>query len=206
MTLIGNSKGKLRVQRQVEDYALRGVEFEAMGFLTFIVETYERGRSEEKKDEEDNYLSTNKSGHYLDGHPNAKTHYRLCRGENHNYLPNIVGPWLPRGDGEEDTKSYYYAAMLAFLKPWRDLRELIDNCGSWEMAFNQFMENANQRDRDVIAGCQYYYDSRNVVGGEERNEEENDNVNEYHPEVDQVNVSIDDEGESSLVSVSFFLF
>ena len=42
MTLIGNTAGKLHVQRQVEDYALRGPEFEDMGFLLFTVETYER--------------------------------------------------------------------------------------------------------------------------------------------------------------------
>ena len=42
MTLIGGSEGKLHVNRQIEDYALRGMEFEAMGFLTFTVETYER--------------------------------------------------------------------------------------------------------------------------------------------------------------------
>jgi len=32
MTLIGNTEGKLHVQRQVQDYALRSVEFEMMGF------------------------------------------------------------------------------------------------------------------------------------------------------------------------------
>lgn len=42
MTLIANVNGKLHVQRQVEDYALRGTEFESMGFLIFTVETYER--------------------------------------------------------------------------------------------------------------------------------------------------------------------
>ena len=41
MTLIGNSEGKLHVQRQVEDYALRGNELKEMGFLSFTVETYE---------------------------------------------------------------------------------------------------------------------------------------------------------------------
>ena len=42
MTLIGNTAGKLHVQHQVEDYALRGPEFDDMGFLSFTVETYER--------------------------------------------------------------------------------------------------------------------------------------------------------------------
>ena len=41
MRLFGDVEGKLHVQRQVEDYAYRGVEFEMMGFLSFIVETYE---------------------------------------------------------------------------------------------------------------------------------------------------------------------
>ena len=39
MTLVGNADGRLHVCRQVEDYALRGIEFEAMGFLSFTVET-----------------------------------------------------------------------------------------------------------------------------------------------------------------------
>jgi hypothetical protein len=110
MSLVGNSEGKLRVQRQVEDYVLRGVEFESMGYLTFMVETYERSKRTEdschkKKDEEDNYSSASEEGRYLDNHPKAKTHYHVCRVENHNWLPNIVGPWPPRRDGEESTKS-----------------------------------------------------------------------------------------------------
>ena len=50
--------------------------------------------------------------------------------------------------------------MLAFLKPWRTLHDLKDNCENWKAAFEQYMQTANQRDRDVVAGCQYYYDSR----------------------------------------------
>lgn len=51
MTLIGNSEGKLHVQRQVEDYALQGNKFEEMGFLSFTVETYERRLSQRNVEE-----------------------------------------------------------------------------------------------------------------------------------------------------------
>ena len=50
--------------------------------------------------------------------------------------------------------------MLAFLKPWRTLHDLKDSCEDWKAAFERYMQMANQRDRDVVAGCQYYYDSR----------------------------------------------
>jgi hypothetical protein len=172
--LTGNSKGTLHPQRQVEDYVFRGQEFERMGFLNFTVETYERRltiskdvRSDEDKEEMNNH------NRYLKGHPKETTHIRIHRSEFHNFLPNIVGMWLPRRDGDESTKLYYFAAMLALLKPWRDLYDLKDAHDGWEMAFNKNVESMNQRDKDVIAGCQYYYDSRTALG---RNDDKDDDV------------------------------
>ena len=195
MTLIGNAEGKLHVQRQVENYALRGVEFEDMGFLTFTVETYER-RIDSKAtttiiDEEEQFTHSmrERSGRYLDGHLRNKTHIRTCRLENHNSLPNIIGPWLPRRDGDEETKSYYYTAMLSFLKPWRNLHALKSNDEIWESAFNTYIQGACQRNRDVVAGCQYFYDSRTQprsrdlddeieIGGDELGERSDDVEND----------------------------
>jgi hypothetical protein len=169
LSLVGNANGKLHVQRQVQDYTLRGTDFESMGFLTFTVETYERRITKEisqtKNEGIDLYEPSTiiDSSRYFANHPRFGTHIRTARLENHNSLPNIVGTWLPRRDGDEDSKAYYYASMLAFLRPWRDLRFLKDESESWEDAFNAYMKNANQRDRDVIAGCQYYYDSRSAM-------------------------------------------
>ena len=175
MTLIGNTAGKLHVQRQVEDYALRGSEFDDMGFLNFTVETYERRMTMQNEEddnvEESRHLPTDLNCRYLFHHPKQTTHTRVRRLEDHNFLPNIVGSWLPRRDGEENTKPYYYASMLALLKPWRDLNELKEDCDDWESAFNVYMETACQRDKDVVAGCQYYYDSRNTTGDREVEEE-----------------------------------
>lgn len=207
MTLIGNTAGKLHVQRQVEDYALRGPEFDEMNFLNFTVETYERRITNTYVDEDNNneeslHSSMRQYSRYLPDHPKATTHTRAHRSENHNMLPNIVGSWLPRRDGEEHTKPYYFAAMLAFLKPWRELDELKENSESWESAFNIFMETASQRDRDVIAGCQYYYDSRKTT--ENRDVEEEIDVNEGVQAEDYEDREVDDENveEPTIASVS----
>jgi hypothetical protein len=74
-----------------------------------------------------------------------------------------VGGWFPERGEDENIKAYYYAAMLAILKPWRDLGQLKSEGNTWESAFLAYMQNASQRDKDVAAGCQYYYESKNVI-------------------------------------------
>jgi hypothetical protein len=164
--LIGNAEGKLHVQRQVEDYMCRGAEFEEIGFLTFIVETYERRLTSEEKtclnESDENMMPSNENCRYIHNHPKKASHIRVRRSENHNVLPNIVGPWFPRRNGDENTRCYYFAAMLALLKPWRKIQGLKDESELWEEAFDKFMASTTQRDKDVVAGCQYYYESRSV--------------------------------------------
>lgn len=94
MTLIGNAEGKLHVQHQVEDNAFRGNNFEDMGFLSFMVETYERcmiQRNMEDSIEKDNIdesLQSNSESTinpnlcYMNEHPKSGTHYCVCRLEN----------------------------------------------------------------------------------------------------------------------------
>jgi hypothetical protein len=132
-------------------------------------------RSLDNNDEDDiGHSTSNQGSHYLTNHPKRNSHYRVHRIGNHNVLPNIVGPWFPRRDGREDTKSYYYAAMLALLKPWRNVQELKDEHQTWESAFYIYMQTASQRDRDVVAGSQYYYESKKVVVNSNENGEVDD--------------------------------
>ena len=215
MTLIGNTAGKLHVQRQVEDYALRGPEFDDMGFLSFTVETYERrigiqnAHSDDTHDVEGSRpVPTNQSCRYLPNHPKNTTHSRVCRSENHNFLPNIVGPWLPRRDGDDSTRPYYYASMLALLKPWRELEDLKRDDENWEFAFNTFMETASRRDRDVVAGCQYYYDSRisTEVSDVEEDTRVNDESNVYLEDDEERDNGEGDSLESTVASVSHNIY
>ena len=137
-----------------------------MGFLNFMVETYERhirqggGNVVEANNDEDSNEFSNESGRYLSDHHKSATHSRVFRSENHTFLPNIIGPWVPRRDVEGVAKCYYYAAMLALLKPWRKLEELKVDSESWQATFETFIHEANQRDKDVVSGCQYYYESK----------------------------------------------
>ena len=109
--------------------------------------------------DEESYAISNESSHYLSGHRKRTTHTRVHRSENHNFLPNVIGPWLPRRDVEGAAKSYYYASMLALLKPWRIFQDLKGDNEDWQTAFERFICDANQWDKDVVAGCQYYYES-----------------------------------------------
>jgi hypothetical protein len=185
VSLTGGVDGKLYARRQVDDYAFRGVEFETLGFLSFTVETYERriGNDNENSnvmrddDDEDRRVRSHDQ-FYLSGHPKNGTHLRVARLDDHNVLPNIVGPWLPRRDGEDNSRGFYYASMLALLKPWRDLRYLKNEEQTWEHAFTFFMANAGQRDRDVVSGCQYYYENKNAVACERLEDEVNGDFEE----------------------------
>lgn len=206
MTLTANAQGKLRVCHQLEDYMFRPIEFETMNFLDYMVETYERramGMEDEEDDENDVWSRRrNDSGRYQMSHPKMDSHVRVRRFENHVYLPNIVGPWFPRRDGDENSKPYYFAAMLSVLKPWRTLETLKDHLESWESAFESFMVNANQRDKDVVAGSQYYYESKGVIANRDFDEDrENDNGNEENRQGEHDD---DDDCDDPVVS-RFFL-
>lgn len=131
---------------------------------------------------------------YLIGHPKYDSHFRARRLEGHNFLPNIVGSWPPRRDGDENSKPYYYAAMLALLNPWRDISQLKGNFSTWKLAFDTFIDTADQRDRDVVAGCQYYYDSRTII----RNDDDEVQPNfdgDLHGEIDAEDNDENDEVE-----------
>ena len=79
MSVMGDTEGKLHVRRQVQDYALRGIEFEMMGFLNFTVETYEhsmKGGLGPADEREENEMRSQKLGgyRYLPTHPKSATH------------------------------------------------------------------------------------------------------------------------------------
>jgi hypothetical protein len=184
-----------------------------MGFLSFTVETYERRITKENSHINDNGNDNqqpmiNDSCRYLSNHPKFGTHIRILRSENHNSLPNVVGSWLPRRDGDDDSKAYYYASMLAFLKPWRDLLFLKNDSESWEDAFNSYMENTTQRDRDVVAGCQYYYDSRSAMKASHMDMEEENTYNNtsYLDENDHKEVEGEDQSLAESVSNTIFFW
>ena len=94
--------------------------------------------------------------------------------------------------------------MLALLKPWRDLRALKEEDDEWEIAYDRFMRNAKQRDKDVVAGCQYYYESKDVAVNRLFDEEREENTEGYEPENDEFDTGdVREEVDASDVTVSF---
>lgn len=159
---------------QVRDYELRGTEFEDLNFLDFTVNTYEKpilirrpNRTEESGgDDENNTMipthGVKPNSKYLPAHPKYETHFRVERSDFHNTLPSIVGPWFPRHDDSRHP-NLYFASMLALLSPWRQLRCLKTGSHSWEEEYNLWLANTSERNRDVISGIQYYYDSKHTA-------------------------------------------
>jgi hypothetical protein len=162
----------------VQDYVLRGMAFEELCFFDYTVQTYEI-RMDEKEmkgkmnDEDDDGIpargrTRNLRDHYMPNHPKTDSHVRIRRTENNNYLPNIVGPWFPRRDQIEE-EEFYYAAILSLLCPWRNLHQLKHGTRSWKEEGLTFIKTANQKQRNIIAGMQYYYDSKSEA--QHRNED-----------------------------------
>lgn len=192
-TFHSDADGHLYMKSQVQDCALRllrGDVFEDMNFLDFTVETYEVRKDNKKEDEEDHTSrvgrTRNARGCYLSNHPKAHSHIQIQRSEDHNYLPNVVGPWFPRRDRVDE--DFYYAAILALLRPWRDLQELRREGETWKEEGLSFLQKATEKELDVVAGMQYYYDckskahSRNQDGRDVEEDVEDVDVNEMNEE------------------------
>ena len=185
---------------------MQGRDFKVMGFLTYTVETYEKKIPQGEKAMDDSnedrpgpqtYLKSRS----LDNHLKSETHHHILWSEYHNYLPNIVGRWFPHQGGEEATNGFYYASMLALLKPWRDLHQLKLETEDWRTAFMNFIGNASQRDKDVVAGSQYYYESKNAAVNRDIDDKRNSDVGaEGDVEVD-VQEEVENEGATSEVSI-----
>jgi hypothetical protein len=98
---------------------------------------------------------------YLEGHRKHTTHERISRSEDHTYMPNVIG-WFPRRDVVED-EDFYFASVLVFLRPWRNIQQLKGENKTWKEEGLSFLETATTGQRDVIAGMQYYYDSKTAA-------------------------------------------
>jgi hypothetical protein len=151
---------------------MRGTAFEDMNFLDFTVETYEIPRNRQDASDltmDERQVTSSALGRkknvrssYAEGHRRSETHERVRRSKNHNYMPNITGRWFPRRDVIED-EDFYFASLLAFLRPWRELGQLVTDNRSWKEEGLHFLETATSDQRDVIAGMQYYYDSKSAA-------------------------------------------
>lgn len=164
--------GSVELKDQLRDYEFRGKQLEPMGFLDFILETYETA-NESKEDEAGGHtevLTDDATEVRGPGRPRStriayqkeagKPKMNCCwivRQPGHETLPRIVGKWFSRSDNDSETE-FFKASMLMLLKPWRRLHELKTDGDTFEIAFEAFMSQANEKCHRVVANVQYYYE------------------------------------------------
>ncbi|KAM6489507.1 hypothetical protein JOM56_015064 [Amanita muscaria] len=103
---------------------------------------------------------------YMSGHPNPNK-IQVVRSDNHNTLPNFVGPWIPREDDPE-TRQYYSCVMLALLKPWRTLKDLTGGSSSWAEALEEYLQKPSSMfARRFKENVQFYHNCKEAARREE---------------------------------------
>jgi hypothetical protein len=153
--------GIIELRDQLKDYQFRGDELEEYNFLTFIMDTYEAKRDNLGVDEGDN------SGKKR-GRPRSKRHNyrdearkpnqcRIVRAKGHEMLPRFVGRWFARGD-DPMIRELYCASMLALLKPWRAMDELIHGHLNFDQSWQTYYATLDQFGRTVVENIQYYHE------------------------------------------------
>ncbi|KAJ6489218.1 hypothetical protein C8R47DRAFT_936742, partial [Mycena vitilis] len=68
-------------------------------------------------------------------------------------VPQFIGTWFPRPSSVE----YYSANMLALLKPWRDVSELLADDGSFKTNFDLMMASASLKIKRVVQNVDYFH-------------------------------------------------
>ena len=142
---------------------------EHCSYLAFLVDTWEESYTFTA---DVNLQSSNADGsprragrprhvrsQYTENHPKCQMHHRVFRMKKHNTLPQISGPWFPWQD-DPLVYNFYCACMLALLKPWRIAGDLKNDDESWAEALEKFIASSPVIMRRILAGIQYYYDSK----------------------------------------------
>jgi hypothetical protein len=144
---------------------MHGDTLQLINMFDFLINTYEtRITPEDEKDgpmEPGHRKRGRPANHrirYKDTHPCATTQIRVLRTADHNWLPNIIGGWLPRED-EADDHNFYCASILMLFKPWcvlsMDLKA-VDQ--SWESALDEFIGETTDRIRYIVKNTQYLHE------------------------------------------------
>ncbi|KZS86366.1 hypothetical protein SISNIDRAFT_396934, partial [Sistotremastrum niveocremeum HHB9708] len=82
--------------------------------------------------------------HFMTSHSQHMSHHVILLEEVDSYVPNFIGPALPRQDGSDH--ELYAATMLTLFKPWRKKKDLKDDDSTWLSTFESFNFTSRQRE------------------------------------------------------------
>lgn len=179
---IGMVDGRLKVKDPMRDYILRGDALEQWNYLDFILGTYDGKKKDITSCE---HRAANVRVLYRDDEHRGNR-CRIIRSLGHETMPYIPGQWFPKRD-ETKNDFLFEAAMLAFLKPWRTVRDLKTETETFEHAFNEFVSNATRDQLFTVQNIEFYYEcSKSAEEHQNLREAEDFNPN-YNSSVDHEN-------------------
>ncbi|KAF5325600.1 hypothetical protein D9611_000598 [Ephemerocybe angulata] len=145
-----SDRGKLQPTSQLLDYIFRpeDEQYSTMSLYTHIAST-RKVSSAHTTDQQPHTNSRTQSRPFSSpAHPQFTTHHlgkRLNR-----VVPVLLGPRIPRKDGNEAEKEEWAKYVCILFKPWRVPLELNMTGGSWWPAATQLVANLNRRDSEIV--------------------------------------------------------
>ncbi|KAJ3559330.1 hypothetical protein NM688_g415 [Phlebia brevispora] len=147
----------LIIDSAVNDYRYRSEQLAAYSVLDYAWDTYEIPVNDDELPPQ-----SDTRFHYLPVHSKYRTAMRVVRHTNHNHLPNFTGRFIPRSD-DADQKELYSASILMLMCPWRNIRELKTNGGSWAQSLSDFMSVAPRPIHAIVDNLQHFYSCSDAV-------------------------------------------
>lgn len=94
------------------------------------------------------------------------------------------------------------------LRPWRDLKEVKSEHRTWKEEYALFIETTTKRECDVLAGLQFYYDSKSTAKGHDDDIDDHGD-HEIRMDIDSGNVEdIENDDDVRIIKnydVAFFI-
>ncbi|KAJ7475396.1 hypothetical protein B0H11DRAFT_1917799 [Mycena galericulata] len=161
-------QGVFVLKDQPKEYTDRGHELDDMNFHDYFIDTYHGSMLTARMDEDAQSGDENAPHPRRQGRPASRRVPYLPESRRKRAAESsedrFVGTWFPRSDAGD----YYYACMLALLKPWRTLRDLKPPERTFAQEFEDLMAGANDRVKRIVANVAYYHE---CVDGAKRNKE-----------------------------------
>jgi hypothetical protein len=106
----------------------------------------ERLESDQEDDQEAECETESKSlwSKFEIDHPQHETHHARLVQDSFELVPDFKGGPLPRAD--KGDREFYCCTMLTLFKPWRTGKELRDESGNWDKAFEEYQFSDRQKE------------------------------------------------------------
>ncbi|GAW10284.1 ATP-dependent DNA helicase PIF1 [Lentinula edodes] len=173
---------------------MRGDGLEDYNILSYFCDTYEQHLSKSHDNDSEESARASVRHRYKDDF--RPKHGRVVRLEGHETMPQFVGRWFPRNDRTED-RLLYKLMMMAVLKPWRKLSDLVVGFRTVDEAWDVFMDQSAQKFDMFLENVQYFYHCSDQSAS--RQEKEYATYEPAEKDKQHIEVDIEDEDDNGVI-------